>query len=111
MSIDEMMAEIRRRVEAQPDRAARIAAARAAEPRDLKLIRALCERAGHSFDRRTAAALRSFDGKQVWAFYFVTDRGPHYMIDLGTKVMMFPTDRADHVDVSTLVVEIDDTAQ
>jgi hypothetical protein len=107
LSIAEMEAEVGRRGAALPDREERIARARANEPHELKLMRKLCERAGQKFDRHTAAALRNYRGERMWAYYFVTDRGPYYMLDLGTKAMMFPTDRADHVDEATLVAEVD----
>ncbi|MFO0569130.1 MAG: DUF4375 domain-containing protein [Polyangiaceae bacterium] len=104
--IDEMRSEVRRRSAALPDRADRLARARAAEPRDLKLIRRLCEEAGHEFGRRTAADRRALHGQEVWAFFFVTDRGPHFMIDLGTSALMFPTTFERDVDETQLVARI-----
>ena len=102
----DIAAEIERRAIALPDRAARIEKSRAAEPRGLRLTRALCERAGHVFERRTAAAQRSLDGVKLWCYFFLTDRGPHFMIDLGTRAMMFATDRSEVIDASTAIVEI-----
>ncbi|MBA3397207.1 MAG: hypothetical protein H0T89_31560, partial [Deltaproteobacteria bacterium] len=83
-----------------------IAAARAAEPRDLRLIRALCERAGHAFDRRTAASKVDYGGEQIWGYFFVTDRGPHFMIDLGSRALMFPTTDGRVVDPSAVIAEV-----
>jgi hypothetical protein len=54
LSDDKIAEELRRRVEAIPDREDRIAAARAAEPQYMKVIRALCAAAGHELDRVTA---------------------------------------------------------
>lgn len=109
-TIDEMLAEVNRRAAAVPDRAARIARARASEPRDLQLIRRLCEEAGHELERRTAASLLSYEGEKRWGFFFRTDRGAHVMIDLGTKALMFPSSAvhrtAEVVDPSAVVAEI-----
>jgi hypothetical protein len=102
----DILAEVERRSNALSDRAERIAQARAAEPRDLRLIRALCEHVGHELDRRTAAGLRMLDGEKVWCYFFVTDRGPHFMIDLGTSAVMFPTDRGDIVDMRRAIAKI-----
>ncbi|HEY1812808.1 MAG TPA: hypothetical protein VGG74_10710 [Kofleriaceae bacterium] len=106
-TLDEMAAEVARRGAALPDRAARVAAARAAEPRDLRLIRALCERAGHAFGRRTAASRMSYGDDEVWGYFFITDRGPHYMIDLGARALMFPTVSGRVVDRAAMIVEIE----
>jgi hypothetical protein len=102
----QIVAEVERRSNALPDRAERIARARAAESRDLRLIRALCERGGQVLDRRTGASLRTLDGAKVWCFFFITDRGPHFMIDLGTRAVMFPTDRAEAIDMRCAITEI-----
>lgn len=101
-TVDDMAAEVARRGRALPDRAARIAAARAAEPRDLRLVRALCEKAGHVFDRRTAASLVDDNGQRVWGYFFLTDRGPHLMIDRGDRAVMFAYD-----DRATVIAEVD----
>ena len=109
-TIEDMGAEVRRRAAALPDRAERTARARANEPRDLRLIRALCERAGHELERRTAAALLTYEGARQWGFFFRTDRGAHVMIDLETKALMFPLSSVrrpdDVVDASAVVAEI-----
>jgi hypothetical protein len=76
-------------------------------PRDLRLIRALCERAGHAFGRRTAASPMSYGDDEVWGYFFVTDRGPHYMVDLGTRALMFPTISGRVVGRTAMIVEIE----
>ncbi len=110
----QILAEVERRSNALPDRAERLARARAAESRDVRLIRALCERCGQVLDRRTAASQRTLDGVKVWCFFFITDRGPHYMIDLGTRALMFPTDRAERaeaIDIRRAIAEISCTPE
>jgi hypothetical protein len=90
LSADAMQAEAQRRGRALPDRVQRIAAARAAEPRYLKLIRALCQQAGQDLDRLTAAdPAHEYEGQRTVAFHFLTDRGHHHMIDLGDRALMF----------------------
>ncbi len=105
-SLDEMAAEVRRRGDALPDREARRARALAAEPRPFRLQRALAERAGHAYDRPTAAARVRYEGDEHWGHYFLTNRGPHVMLDLGTRALMFPTAHGT-IDPETLVTAID----
>jgi len=93
LSADELEAEARRRGAALPDRAIREAAAMAAEPRYLKLIRLLCEHAGQTLEQVTAAdPKRIHDGEPTVAYHFVTDKGHHHMIDLGDRALMFHGD-------------------
>lgn len=105
-SIDEMTAEVRRRGAALPDRDERLARARAAEPRPFRLQRALAERAGHVYDRPTAAARVRYEGIEHWGHFFLTDRGPHLMIDLGTRALMFPSSHRDDLAPDALIAEI-----
>jgi len=95
--------EVRHRGRTLPDRERRIAEARANEPRYLKLIRALCEQAGHELQRLTAGdPARVHDGVRTLAWHFITDRGHHHMIDVGGKAIMFrghsTTDRVCEVN-------------
>jgi len=82
MAPDEIANEISRRAAALPDRAARATQALADEPRYTKLIRALCAAAGHEFSFVTAGERRTYDGQDVIAAHFITDRGHYYMIDV-----------------------------
>lgn len=102
-SADRIAAEVRRRGEQLPDRAARIAAAEAAAPRYMKLIRALVAKAGQRLDRVTAGdPMREFAGAPTTAWYFLTDQGLFHMVDAGGKAIMFrgrsTTDRVCEID-------------
>lgn len=90
METEEMEKEVARLVSEIPDMDERIAAARAAEPRYYKLIRKLCSVAGHELDRVTAGdPTHEHDGRSVLAWHFITDKGHHYMVDLGHEAFMF----------------------
>jgi len=111
--------EIDRRAAAIPDRAAREAAVREAEPRYSKLIRALCEKSGHTFVQVNAGdRMHYYDGKSVreltakeadgrpsnelqMTWFFRTDKGIFMMIEANGKAAMF--DR----QTKNLVAEID----
>ena len=89
-TVPEMKAEIERRAAALPDREERKRAARANEPRYLKLVRALSDKAGHKFSHVTAGDPgHKHNGKTVLAWHFITDRGHYYMIDAEGRAMMF----------------------
>lgn len=86
----QMKEEVKRRAAAIPDHAEREAEATEADPRHLKLIRALCKEAGHEFSCITAGdPTHMFQEQQILAWHFITDRGHHYMLDLDEKAMMF----------------------
>ena len=90
MTTDEIKAEVARRGAALPDRAQRVRAAREAEPRYMKLIRALCGAAGHELSRINAGdPTHEHNGKRVLAWHFSTDKGHHYMVDADGKASMF----------------------
>jgi hypothetical protein len=90
LSDDGMAEELRRRAEAIPDREKRIAAALAAEPRYMKVIRALCRAAGHELDGVTAGdPAYSHHGQRVMSWHFLTDKGHFHMADVGGKALMF----------------------
>jgi hypothetical protein len=87
---DEIKAEVARRGAALPDREERVRAAREAEPRYMKLIRALCGSAGHELTRINAGdPTHEHNGKRVLAWHFSTDKGHHYMVDADGKAVMF----------------------
>ena len=93
MTAHEMEEEVRRRAAAIPDRQQRVAAARANEPRCMKLIRALCEHTGHEFLQITGGnPAYKHAGRQTIAWHFMTDRGRYYMVDADGKSMMFESD-------------------
>lgn len=86
LSESEMQQEIARRANAVPDREQRIAKARAKEPRYLKLIRLLCEKAGHTLSHITAGnPAHDYNGEKVTAWHFVTDQGHFHMIEVNGK--------------------------
>lgn len=93
MTDTEMAQELRLRAAAMPDRDERIATARAAEPRWLQLIRALCTEAGQEFSRVTGGdPAHVHEGEPITAWHFITDRGHHYMLDLDDQALMFDGD-------------------
>ena len=103
MTTEEMREEVRHRVQSLPDRERRVAEARANEPRYMKLVRALCERAGHELLQVTAGdPTRVHEGAQTLAWHFITDKGHHHMIEAGGKAIMFRghslTERVCEVD-------------
>jgi hypothetical protein len=90
MTADEIKAEVARRSAALPDRAERVRAALANEPRYMKLIRALCGAAGHELSRVTGGdPTHEHNGTRVLAWHFLTDKGHHYMVDADGKAVMF----------------------
>ena len=100
-----MQEEVSRRGQSLPDRERRIAKARANEPRYMKLIRALCDKAGQKLERVTAGdPTRIHDGVKTLAWHFITDKGHHHMVDVGGKAIMFrgdsTTDRVCEIDAS-----------
>jgi hypothetical protein len=103
LEVEEMKEEVRRRGQALPDREQRVAEARANEPRYMKLIRALCERAGQKLERVTAGdPTRVHEGVRTLAWHFITDKGHHHMVDVGGKAIMFrghsTTDRVCEIE-------------
>jgi len=90
MAADEIKAEVARRGAALPDREARRRAALEAEPRYMKLIRALSAKAGHELSHVTAGdPTHQHNGQRVLAWHFITDKGHHYMVDAEGKAVMF----------------------
>lgn len=81
LTVDEMAEELLRRALAIPDRNERIAEALENEPRYVKLIRALCDAAGHVLDHVAAGDFDELNGEEVTAWHFLTDKGHHYMIE------------------------------
>jgi hypothetical protein len=104
LTVEQIREEVRRRGQALADREKRIAEARAGEPDGIKRIRALCERAGQELKRVTAGDPNYFyEGVLTMAWYFITDQGPHRMVEVGGKAIMFRghsiTDRVCEIDV------------
>ena len=95
---DEMETEVRRRAAAIPDMAQRLAAAREREPRPVKLIRVLCAIAGHELEHISAGdPTYVHQGQLTVAWHFLTDQGPHLMIEVDGRAMMFALDDPDQV--------------
>jgi hypothetical protein len=85
-----MEAEVKRRSDALPDRDKRVALARSFEPDYMQRIRALCEQVGYELSRVTGANPRhKHAGQRVLAWFFITDHGPHYMVEADGKARMF----------------------
>jgi hypothetical protein len=90
---DEMEAEIQRRAAALPDMPQRLVAARAHEPRPVKLIRVLCATAGHELKTLTTGdPAHVHQGLTTLAWHFVTDQGRHLMIETDDRAMMLAID-------------------
>jgi hypothetical protein len=93
---DRIEEHVRRRAAAVPDREERLAAARADEPREVRLIRVLCAVAEQELRGVLAGdPTYEFEGATVVAWHFVTDRGHHVMVDAGDRVVMFAADAPD----------------
>ncbi len=98
VSRDEMESEVARRAAAIPDMAQRIAAARAGEPRPVRIIRALCAIAGQELVHiGTGDPTHVHAGETTLAWRFVTDQGPHLMIETQGHAIMAPADAPDQV--------------
>jgi len=90
LDIHEMEAEIKRRVQSIANREQRFAAVRGNAPRYRSLIEALCERSGQVLCRMLASdTSHVHNGVETTAWYFTTDRGPHYMLEVGGRAVMF----------------------
>lgn len=90
LTVEQMEAEVQRRAQSLPDREQRIAEERANEPRYLKLIRALCDRAGHEFKHiMKIDPNRRHEGVKTTAWHFITDKGRFHMIEANGKAIMF----------------------
>lgn len=90
LPMGELRQEVSRQSSRISDRAARIAEARKAEPQYMKLIRALCDAAGHELDRITAGdPTHKHEGKAVLAWHFLTNKGHHLMVESSGKAIMF----------------------
>lgn len=93
MTIDEMEAEIERRAAELPDRDERAAEALADEPRFMKLIRALCAKAGlELLDVTAGDPTHEHAGQPVLAWHFITDQGHRYMVEAEGHATMFDGD-------------------
>lgn len=104
LPIADMEAEVKRRSEALPDRDERIAYARSLEPEYMKYIRALCEQVGYELSRVTGANPRhKHAGQRMFAWFFITDHGPHYMIEANGKAQMFEGTTQELVSEISLV--------
>ncbi len=90
---DDIAALIAERAARVTNREERVVAALNAEPEYMKLIRRLSEMAGHAFSH-LAYGDHSYepDGKPTFAWFFVTDRGVHFMVQADGKAMMFNKD-------------------
>ncbi len=98
LSLEEMHRELGRRVDALPDRAERVAQARADEPRSFQVIRALCRAAGQELHAVTEAdPTHRYRGRRAMAWHFVTDAGPHYMVEVDDRAIMFGGDTGEPV--------------
>jgi hypothetical protein len=90
VSKSELTKEVAKRAAAVPDRAVREKRALDAEPQFTKLIRLLCAKTGQTLERITAGdPTHKYQGKEVLAWHFITDKGHHYMVEADGKAMMF----------------------
>jgi hypothetical protein len=89
-SAEELKEAARRRDAELPDREQREAKLREAEPQYLKLIRALCEKAGLKFQGLTAGDdRRVHDGQPAFAHHFMTDQGHFHMLESKGRALLF----------------------
>lgn len=87
---DELNDELARRAGTPAEIAERSVRALAKEPRHMKLIRALCDASGQTFDRVTAGDINYvWKGERALAWCFLTNEGRHHMLDLDGRAMMF----------------------
>lgn len=89
LSEGEMLQAMAVRAAGVPDRERRAADARAKEPAWLKQIRALCSVSGQELIRLNAGAGYSYEGKNVFAHHFSTDKGHHFMIEVDGRALLF----------------------
>ena len=87
---EEIVAVIKQRAAAVPNRAEREAEALENEPRAMRLIRALCVAANHQLKRfANGDPTYEFQGQNTIAWNFVTDQGNFFMVDFqGTAYML-----------------------
>lgn len=98
LSRDEMDGEVARRAAAIVDMPQRVAAARAGEPRPVRIIRALCAIAGHELHHiATGDPTHVSAGTTTVAWHFTTDHGHHLMIETGDRAKMFAADAPDRL--------------
>lgn len=89
-TLDEIKAEVERRGAALPYREERKRKRLEDEPRYKKLMRALSRKAGHEFVQvTTGRPSRGPDGKIVTTWHFLTDKGVHYLVETGSKAIMY----------------------
>jgi hypothetical protein len=103
LSKSELTKEVARRAAALPDRAVRQKRALDSEPQFTKLIRLLCAKAGQDLKNITAGdPAQKFQGKDVLAWHFITDKGHYFMVEADGKAMMFDgTSQAKVVEIDT----------
>ncbi len=59
----------------------------------MKLIRRLCDAAGHELSHVTAGdPTHVHEGARTLAWHFFTDRGHHFMVEAGGQAIMFDGD-------------------
>lgn len=119
LSSDDLRKEVDRRSAAIPDRAARAEAALEAQPRYVKLIRALCDKSGLTLERVTAGTPTLFyDGNTIReltseelnkqgnaglqiTWFFITDKGLYLMAEAAGRAAIFDD------ETRTKIAEID----
>jgi hypothetical protein len=90
-----------------PDRAERLARQQAAEPDYLKVVKALCARAGHSFEQVTAGdPAFEYEGVRTIGWHFWTDRGHFVAVGpaAGGAVMLDAESRAQVAELSRAAI-------
>ena len=92
---------------ALPDHAERLARAEREEPDYLKVVKALCARAGHRFDQVTAGdPAFEYEGARTIGWHFWTDRGHFVAVGpaAGGAVMLDAESRAQVAELSPAAV-------
>ena len=87
---EEITAHIERIADAIPNIEERRKAAMDAEPRYLKLIKALCNKSGQVLERITTGdPSKIYRKKKVMAWHFITNEGHHHMLEFENEAIMF----------------------
>ena len=106
LDYDDLEAEIERQAAALPDREERAAQAEEEEPELVQILRALADEADQELVRITAGdPSHEVNGEQVLAWHFLTDKGPHYMVELGGIASMYDAETDELVSELEIVFE------
>lgn len=102
---EEIDAELQARISALPDHEQRASQALEEGPKFEKIIRAFCDQQNLQLNMITGGnPSHEYNAQQVLAWHFLTDQGPHYMIEVGTTALLFNSET--HEKISELDASI-----